>query len=125
MANEMRLPIFRGDEPKDPDEHWFLCEVVGSIKQVSDKAVKRDHFSTTLRDCALIWYMKFFKGVLHPKLMSDIKIALSAKFKKPKSELQCITELKEIKQRVDEPIWEFDQRFKTLTGRLSFQISDE
>jgi hypothetical protein len=33
--------------------------------------------------------------------------------------------MKEIKQRVDEPIWEFDQRFKTLIGRLSFQIPDE
>jgi hypothetical protein len=33
-----------------------------------------------------------------------------------KSESQCITELKEIKQKVAEPVWEFDQRFKTLTG---------
>jgi hypothetical protein len=24
-----------------------------------------------------------------------------------------------------EPVWEFDQRFKTLTGRLNFQIPDE
>jgi hypothetical protein len=33
--------------------------------------------------------------------------------------------LKEIKQKVTEPVWEFDQRFKTLTGHLSFQILDE
>jgi hypothetical protein len=26
---------------------------------------------------------------------------------------------------VAKPIWEFDQRFKTLTGRLTFQIPDE
>jgi hypothetical protein len=26
---------------------------------------------------------------------------------------------------VAEPVWEFDQRFKTLTGRLNFQILDE
>jgi hypothetical protein len=50
MADEMRLPIFRGDGSEDPDQHWFLCEVVWSIKQVSDEAVKRDQFSTTLRD---------------------------------------------------------------------------
>jgi hypothetical protein len=42
--------------------------------------------------------------------------ALIAEFKKPKSESQCITELKEIKQKVAEPVLEFDQRFKTLTG---------
>jgi hypothetical protein len=33
--------------------------------------------------------------------------------------------LKEIKQKVTEPVWEFDQRLKTLTGHLSFQIPDE
>jgi hypothetical protein len=33
--------------------------------------------------------------------------------------------MKEIKKKVDEPIWEFDQRFKTLTDRLNFQILDE
>jgi hypothetical protein len=26
---------------------------------------------------------------------------------------------------VAEPVWEFDQRFKTLTGQLTFQILDE
>jgi hypothetical protein len=33
--------------------------------------------------------------------------------------------MKEIKQKVVEPVWEFDQRFKTLTSRLTFQIPDE
>jgi hypothetical protein len=50
---------------------------------------------------------------------------LIAEFKKANSESQCITEIKEIKQKVVEPVWEFDQRFKTLTCRLTFQISDE
>jgi hypothetical protein len=63
MADEMRQPIFRGDGSEDPDHHWFLCEAVWSIKKVNDKAVKRAQFSTTLRDHALRWYMKFVKGV--------------------------------------------------------------
>jgi hypothetical protein len=49
MADEMRLPIFRGDGFEDPDQHWFLCEVVWNIKNVTDEAVKRTQFSTTLR----------------------------------------------------------------------------
>jgi hypothetical protein len=69
--------------------------------------------------------MKFVMGFVQPKPLSEVKTALSAEFKKPKSESQCITYLKEIKQKVTEPIWEFDQRFKTLTGHLSFQIPDE
>jgi hypothetical protein len=69
--------------------------------------------------------MNFFQGVVHPKPLNEIKTALIAEFKKPNSELQCITELKEIKQKIPEPVWEFYQRFKTLTGHLSFQIPDE
>jgi hypothetical protein len=41
MADEMRLPIFRGDGSEDPDQHWFLCEAVWNIKNVTDEAVKR------------------------------------------------------------------------------------
>jgi hypothetical protein len=124
MAYEMRLPTFRGDGSKDPDQHWFLCEVVWSIKNITDEAVKQAQLSTTLRDHALSWYMKFVQGAT-PKPLNAIKIVLTAKFKKPKSESQCITELKEIKKRIVELVWEFDQRFKTLTGHLSFQIPDE
>ena len=40
MVDEMRLPTFRGDGSKDPDQHWFLCEVVWSIKNITDKAIK-------------------------------------------------------------------------------------
>jgi hypothetical protein len=50
---------------------------------------------------------------------------LIVEFKKTKSESQCITELKEIKHNIFEPVWEFDQRFKTLTCRLTFKIPDE
>jgi hypothetical protein len=98
MADEMRLPTFRGDGSEDPDQHWFLCEVVWSIKNVTDEAVKRAQFSTTLRDRALSWYMKLVQGIAQPKPLNEIKNALVAEFKKPKSESQCITELKEIKQ---------------------------
>jgi hypothetical protein len=97
MEDEMRLPIFRGDGSEDPDQHWFLCEVVWSIKKVTNEVVKRDQFSTTLRDRALRWYMKFVIGSVQPKPLNDIKTTLSEEFKKPKSESQCIIELKEIK----------------------------
>jgi hypothetical protein len=114
MVYEMRLPTFRGDGSEDPDQDWFLCEVVWSIKNVTNEVVKRAQFSTTLRDRALSWYMKLVQGISQPKPLNEIKNVFIAEFKKPKSESQCITELKEIKQSVVEPVWEFDQRFKTL-----------
>ena len=45
-----------------------------------------------------------------------------AKFKKPKLESQCIIELKDIKQKPNESVWEFDQKFKTLLSQVSFDI---
>jgi hypothetical protein len=125
MVDEMRLPIFRGDGSEDPDNHWFLCEVVWNIKSITDEAIKRTQLNTTLRDCALRWYMKLVQGLAQHKPLNEIKNVLIVEFKKTKSESQCITELKEIKQKVAEPVWEFDQRFKTLTGRLTFQIPNE
>jgi hypothetical protein len=125
MADEMRIPIFRGDGSEDPDQHWFLCEAVWNIKSITDEVIKRTQFITMLRDRALRWYMKLVQGLAQPKPLNEIKNVLIAEFKKPKSESQCITKLKEIKQKVEEPIWEFDQKFKTLAGRLTFQIPNE
>jgi len=69
--------------------------------------------------------MKFVQGVFHMKPLNTIKTVLIAEFKKPNSKSQCITKLKEIKKKVVELVWEFDQRFKTLTGHLHFQIPNE
>jgi hypothetical protein len=90
MADEMRLPIFRGYGSKDPDQHWFLCEAIWNIKNVIDEAVKKNQFSTTLRDRTLSWYMNLVQGLAQPKPLNEIKSALIGEFKKPKSESQCI-----------------------------------
>jgi hypothetical protein len=84
MEDGMRLPTFRGDGSEDPDQHWFLCEAVWSFKNIIDEAFKRAQFSTTLRDRALSWYLKFVQGAT-PKPLNTIKTALIAKFKKTKS----------------------------------------
>ena len=54
--------------------------------------------------------------------LDQIKTAMVKEFKKPKSESQCITELKEIQQKGGESVWDFDQRFKLLLGEVSFTI---
>ena len=56
--------------------------------------------------------------------MNEISIGIFEEFKKPKSKAQYIIELKEIKQFPNEMIWDFDQRFKTLMARVSFQMND-
>jgi hypothetical protein len=104
MPDEMRLPIFRGDGSEDIDQQWFLCDIVWNTKNVIDEAIIRTQFSTTLRDRALRWYMKLVKGLAQPKPLNMIKNALITYFKKSKSESQCITKLKEVKQKVVEPV---------------------
>jgi hypothetical protein len=79
-----------------------MCEAIWNIKSITDEAIKRTQFSTTLRDCALSWYMKLVQGLEQPKPLNEIKNELIVEFKKPKSESQCITELKEINQKVAE-----------------------
>ena len=47
-----------------------------------------------------------------------------SEFRKPQSESQCITEIKEIKQAPTETVWDFDQWFKMLMAKASFQMSN-
>ena len=47
-----------------------------------------------------------------------------SEFGKPKSESQCITEIKEINKAPIELVWDFDQRFKTFMAKVSFQMPD-
>src|SRR5713101_6956307 len=54
--------------------------------------------------------------------LGEIKATIIKEFKKPKSESQSITELKEIQQRRGESVWDFDQRFKVLLDQVSFTI---
>jgi hypothetical protein len=82
MADEMRLPIFRGDGSEYLDHHWFLCEAIWNIKSITDEAIKRTQFNTMLRDRALSWYMNLVQGLAQPKPLNKIKNSLITEFKK-------------------------------------------
>src|SRR5882757_9261691 len=64
--------------------------------------------------------MKYTSAV--PKTLVQVRTAMIKEFKKPKSESQCITELKDIKQLPTESIWNFDQKFKALIDQVSFEF---
>ena len=78
-----------------------------------------------LRGHAIGWFMKFY--IVPPgtsqKNLEEIRVAMISEFIKPKYESQCITEIKEIKQALAESVWDFDQQFKTLMAKVSFQMS--
>ena len=121
MVDDMKLPIFKGIRLQDPEQHWFLCEAIWHVKQVIDDDIKMAQLTTTFRDRALNWFMKYSNG--QNRTLVQVRDVLIGEFKKPKSESQCITELKEIKQEPTKSVWEFDQKFKTLLVQVSFDIA--
>src|SRR5882762_7404983 len=117
MGDDMKLPTFKGTGVEDPEKHWFLCEAVWTIKGIQDDNIKLVQLVTTLRDRALTWYMKYTTAPA--RTLAQVKTAMIKEFKKPKSESQCITKLKDIKQLPTESVWDFDQQFKALIDQVS------
>jgi len=77
-----------------------------------------------IRDISLTWYMKY-KAIVpagRPRSLAKIKNDILKEFKKPKSKSQCITKIKEIKQKEGEVIWDYEKWFKILLDRLAFLI---
>ena len=97
MADDIKVPIFRGTRLEDLDQHCFLCKVVWNVKQVTYNNVKMAQLTTMFRDKDLNFFMKYTDG--QARTFVEVNIALTVEFKKPKSESQCITELKEKKQK--------------------------
>ena len=50
-------------------------------------------------------------------------MGLIDEFRKTNFESEYIIEIKEIKQLLTKSVWDFDQRFKTLMAKVSFQMS--
>ena len=59
VGDEMKLPIFHGNDTNDIDKYSFLCEVIWIARQAVDDDVKKIQLETTLSGRALDWYMRF------------------------------------------------------------------
>ena len=46
VGDDVKVPIFHGNGSKDAKEHFFLCDVVLTIKQVQNDNLKRDKLIT-------------------------------------------------------------------------------
>ena len=72
--DDIKLPIFNGNELEDPEQHWFLCEVVWIVRQIQDENIKKAQMIMTLRGRVLDWYMKFsiVPAGFVPKTLNEI-----------------------------------------------------
>jgi hypothetical protein len=100
----------------------FVCETTWATKNVQDDVVKNMQLEKKIRGFPLVWYMKpkSTTPTGQARMLEEIRKELLKYLKKPKSELQYITELNEIKQVQNKSIWDYDQCFKELMGRLTF-----
>ena len=100
IDNTLRLIEFKGVGLEDPKQHLFACEIVWAAKNIYDDTIKTSQLETTLRGCALVWYMKLQRIILigQARTLVEIKQVLLKELKNPNSESQYIIELKEIKQ---------------------------
>jgi hypothetical protein len=127
QLNVLSMPGFQGVGSEDPEHHLFVCETIWIVKNVQDDAMKIAQLAMMFRGHALLWYINYHITTLVGKsrTLEEIGQSLLKEFRKPKSTSQYITELKEIKQVQTETIWDYDQRFKYVMGRLKFHIHYE
>ena len=126
VGADIRLPTFNGNIIEYSEQHWFLYEVVWMVRLVHNTYIRKAQMITTLRGHALDWFMNFCAASAGTpqNTLDEIRATMIPKFRKPKSESQCITEIKEINKALVESVWDFDQRFKTLMAKVSFKMPD-
>ena len=91
-----------------------------------EKEAKIAQLETTLKDKAMMWYMKYKSttSAVQARSLKEIKRYLLREFQRPKSESQCITKVKDINKLVVETSWDYHQWFNIFLDRLTFQLQE-
>ena len=126
VGADIKLPIFNGNRLEDLEQHWILYEAYLDYEADPGWEYHKAKMIMTLRGHALDWYMKFsiVPVKVVPKTLNEIWLGFIDEFKKVNYESKCIIEIKEIKHLPIEYVWDFNQRFKTLMAKVSFQLLD-
>jgi hypothetical protein len=79
-----------------------------------------------LRDRELDWYMRLSINIPlgTTRTITDIKNLLINELRKPSSEDQYMNEMIEIRHKTGEFVWEIDQIFKRLKGKMKYVMKD-
>jgi hypothetical protein len=104
----------------------FICAKIWEAKQITNEDTKLVQLGITIRDCALDYYMsldtKNAPGMT--RTLADIKNLLINEFQKPSLEDQYMNEMIEIRHKPEESVWEIDQIFKRLKGKVKYLMTD-
>jgi hypothetical protein len=104
----------------------FICTKIWEAKQITDEDTKLAQLTIMLRDYALDWYMSLDMNNVPEttRTLEKIKKLLINEFRKLSSEDQYMNEMIEIRKKPGESVWEIDQRFKRLKGKLKYLMTD-
>ena len=58
-GGDAKLPLFHGNGTDNPEQYWFLCEAVWTVKQTMDDEVNKGQLETSLQGRPLDWFLKF------------------------------------------------------------------
>ena len=104
----------------------FICAKIWEEKHITAKNTKLAQLAITLRDHALDWYMSL--DVNNPpgttRTLAEVRRLLINEFQKLSSEDQYMNEMIEIRHKPGESVWEIDQRFKRLKGKLKYLMTE-
>jgi tellurite resistance-related uncharacterized protein len=104
----------------------FICEKIWEEKQIIDEDTKLTQLAITLRDHTLDLYRSLATN--NPPgttiTIAAIKKLLINKFQNPSFEDQYMNEMIKIRQKTRESVWEIDQRFKRMKGKLKYLMTD-
>jgi hypothetical protein len=91
-----------------------------------DEDTKLAKLVITLRDRALDWYMSLdMKSSPETKrTLKNINKLLINEFQKSSSEDQYMNEMIKARQKPGESVWEIDERFKRLKGKLKYPMTE-
>ena len=84
-------------------------------QQINDDDINKVKLVAMLQDRELTWYIKYITTNLNSTLV-ETKTTLNVEFRKPKSQAQCVTKIKDMKKTTKESMWDIDQRLKCLLG---------
>ena len=99
-GGDTKLPLFHGNKTDDPEQYWFLCEVVWIPRLTTDDEIKKVQLVTTLWGHVLDWFMKFIQAPMGTptKTMDEVRKGLIKEFRNQSMKCSIIIELKEIKK---------------------------
>ena len=47
VGDDVKLPLFHGNMIEYPEQYWFLCQAVWTVKQVQDEDIEKGQLVTT------------------------------------------------------------------------------